>query len=190
MKKAFYLIVAMLFIAPALTAQVSFNHSLGGAAVFSTSGTPGGGLMYSPRLNIADIGRDGTISIGTHLTLGAYFSGSTNSRTGSTGSSSGLTLDLPLVVEANFGHMSSDYSHEDFGGFFGVGFGYSAIAGSNLINNSGFGPLVDGGVRIAAFEKSFTVKASYMLNIASASDLSETRTNDVVTIGAAYNFGY
>jgi hypothetical protein len=154
-------------------AQMSFSHSLGLSLYYATT-TASPAFLYSPRLNVAKIGEDKTISIGTHL--GAWIA--LNSRTGG-----GVALDLPLVVEYNFGHASYNDADAEIGGFVGAGYGINLMGSSSYGGNSSSGPLVNAGFRAVLFGQPVTIRASYLLNT------TPLTGHDVIGLGFGYNLG-
>jgi len=173
-----------LLVAGAAKAQVSFNHSFGANGYYATGGS-GWGFLYSPRLNLAELGNDMTFSVGTHLGLG--LSGGTNSQTGAEGS---FLLDLPLMAELNFGHAANSDSRADWGGFAGLGYGYNTMAysentafGTVSGSSSSSGLVINAGIRTKAIKDiSCGLRVSYMINF-------KTGGSDVFGIGAFYTLG-
>jgi hypothetical protein len=163
-------------------AQVSFSHSLGASYYFCPV-AEGLGLMYSPRLNLASLGGESSFSIGTHLGLGLSFSSQSG---GEGGSSSSYTLDLPIVLELNFGQASQPGASSMFGGFFGVGYGYSSIGSSDswggISSNKTSGPLFNGGIRFDIANRPLGIRASYLKSL-------DKDAKDVIGVGISYNFG-
>lgn len=159
------------FIATTSVAQMSFNHALGvgvigGEATVLT-------LFYSPRLNIVNMGENLTMSIGTHLGIGANFTATAGS--GSTTSSSGgggFGINAPLMLEMNFGNSCNPENEETFGAFGGLGFSYAGTTGSNSsgssASGSGYGPTAGGGIRLMIAEQNLGLRGSYMLNMKTA----------------------
>lgn len=187
MKKLATLLLISITTISLLPAQEFFSQSLGGAFVGASEGQTGWGAMYSPRLNIVEVDDELILSLGTHIILGSSLQ--VNTRSGSSGSA---TFDAPLMVELNYGHMSSNYSTSDFGLFGGVGFGYNWMGSTSNTNyTKGYGPVANGGIRFPLLERSFTIRASYMYNISASAENDEFATNaNVFTVGLAYNFGY
>jgi hypothetical protein len=171
MKKQFIL---MAILCSTFFAKAQFVKSDVGASIFvgvgkaSVTGAPKPsssfyGASWYPRYIV-----NSNISIGVPLTLG--FSGSSNSRTGASGS---FGLDLPIAVDYNFGY-GADGNTEDsdasFGGFAGGGFGYTIAAESDPYYGSSsaktYGPMVHGGVRFPIQgTKSITVMVSAKLGL-------------------------
>ena len=171
--------LTVLFIANVTNAQFIKNDV--GASIFigSASLTKGGetvkiqpsfyGISWYPRYVLGD-----KISIGVPVTLG--FSGSFNSREGGSFS---FGLDAPVAVDYNFGYGAAGGEEESdagFGGFIGVGFGYTKTAeaapdnyNTTIWNEADFsatksyGPMVHAGVRfpIKQGESSITIRLSY-----------------------------
>jgi hypothetical protein len=166
-------------------ASAQFRHSVGGGLIFGTGKVPAGansssydkpsyagyGVFYYPRVNFTEMG-GGSISAGIPLTLGA--SGSVNSRTGGNLS---VVADLPLTVDYNFGAGSSDEDESNFGGFVGVGFGYTysnfnetyaiGTAASDTYTSKGrsYGPLVNGGFKASFNDRTYFLRVSYKLGL-------------------------
>jgi hypothetical protein len=147
-------------------AQMSFSHSAGLSLYYATT-VASPAFLYSPRLNVAKLGEDKTLSVGTHL--GAWIA--INSRTGG-----GVALDLPLVVEYND-------ADAEIGGFVGAGYGINLMGASGYGGNNSAGPLVNAGFRAVLFGQPITIRASYLLNT------KPDTGNDVIGLGLAYNLG-
>ena len=91
-----------------INAQVSFYHSLGVSFFLSPEyGVPA--LTYSPRINLLEIGKIGTLSAGTHLSIGL--------------TSNAFIVDGLFAAEINIGNGSKEDVEQDFGFFFGGGVG-------------------------------------------------------------------
>ncbi|MBS9525314.1 hypothetical protein KI659_14945 [Litoribacter alkaliphilus] len=158
-----------------LKAQVTFSHSAGVFSTNLTSNIPAG-LAYSPRVNFLELTDESTLSFGTHLGLGI---------TG--GWASDLLVDVPLVVEYNFGHASSPYSDALFGGFVGLGYDYMHIESlgdePSTLRQSIHGPMVNAGIRAIVLEVPFMLRAAYTLNL---NDHQGNPTN-VLVLGLLFN---
>jgi len=177
--------------ANSVSAQVSFNHALGGAlyaksfsiTVNGTTYTGAGsapGITYAPRLNFVSLGDNATLSAGTRIGLG--FSMTANSRTGGSGS---FVFDLPFLLHFNLGHACNKDSDKNFGFFIGAGYAYNTLAEAGngySFGGSSTGPVVDLGVRFAVKGRSFTINTSYMVGMAEYG-------GSVLSLGAAYNLG-
>lgn len=179
-RKTLFLVCFLLVTWTYSTAQVSFSHSLGASYYFCPV-AEGLGVMYSPRLNLASLGGESSFSVGTHLGLGLSFSSNSQS-----GSSSSYTLDLPLVLELNFGQASQPGASSMFGGFFGVGYGYSSIGSSDswggVSSNKTSGPVFNGGIRFNIAERPLGIRASFLKSL-------DKDAKDVIGVGVSYNFG-
>lgn len=164
MKKTI-LITLFTLVSASVFSQVSFSHSLG-ASIYVNSITAGGAVVYSPRLNVLNFDDEGSVSLGTHLGLG--FSGSVNSQTGGSGS---LTFDAPIVVEYNGAlACTPDASSQGIGYFFGGGFGYNLMGGSDAFGGYGgssAGPIINAGIHGFVFEKLLGVRLAYLINVKS-----------------------
>lgn len=167
-----------LFFTNLATAQteLSFSHKAGLSGYMGPN-AGGYGITYSPRLNFLPLGDAGTLSVGTHIGLG--ISGEFNSRTGGEGS---FIFDLPLVVELNMGNSSHPDNENNFGGYFGGGFGYSKLALADTYygttSDTALGPIVNGGLSY----KGYGLRFSYLYNTKKADDgLSEA--GNVLSVG-------
>ncbi|HPE55253.1 MAG TPA: hypothetical protein P5514_15685 [Bacteroidales bacterium] len=159
------------------TAQATFSHAIGIEYLASSEvGVPA--ILYSPRINIIELDRDLTISLGTHFGLGFNFS----SREGATT----LAIDLPLVAEVNFGHASQPYSRADYGGFAGIGYGYSKLGQSgeweSYYNSEASGLVINGGFRGYINDSSVGARISYLLNF-------RENGSNIIGLGVFYTFG-
>ena len=72
-------------------------------------------------------------------------------------------MDLPFMVELNYGAGAYPDAKSDFGFFGGLGLGYSKIYEDGYINN-GFGPLVNGGLKGNVGSVSVGCRVSYLFN--------------------------
>jgi hypothetical protein len=178
MKKILFMIAAVGF---TTLAKAQFIANDLGASIFVGSATIAKngqtekllpsfyGVSWYPRYMLGS-----SLSVGVPLTLG--FSGSFNSREGSSFS---FGLDGPVAVDYNFGYGAAG-SNEDydggFGGFVGVGFGYTKATSAapetyngaywteaDFSASSSYGPMGHAGVRfpIKQGEKSITIRLSY-----------------------------
>lgn len=157
-KKLFVLTGALLVITLQLSAQELINSF--GVKMSALVGTASKGnsssdvaiqvneLSYFPRYNFLE-GDGASLSIG--LPLGAGI-GIANSDYGDVGVM--LAYDLPVAIDFNFGNKSTTDNDRYFGGYAGLGFGYShvQIAGSSFSDFTGvvYGPLVRLGVRVSS----------------------------------------
>jgi hypothetical protein len=169
----------ILFAAQLSFGQVSFSHSIG-ASIYASSGASAPGIMYSPRLNLVNLGEETTLSLGTHLGLG--ISGF-NSRDGGGG---GFALDLPIVAELNFGHGAHKDTKSDFGGFVGLGFGASILGDAGAFGdgyNEAVGLVINGGLRAFMGNLPVGARVSYLVNATEG-------YGNVFSIGLFYSLGY
>jgi hypothetical protein len=170
------LVVTVLMGSQVSFGQVSFSHSLGGSLYFSEStGAPA--IMYSPRVNVLQLGDEITVSAGTHLGLGLTF----NSQEGA----SSFALDVPIVAEINIGHGAHPDAESSFGGFAGIGFGISKIGSAGAFGsdyNDAAGLVLNGGIRAEINQRPIGLRVSYLIN-------SKLYYQNVVGIGLFYTFG-
>lgn len=106
-------------------------------------------LSYFPRYNFLE-GDDASLSIG--FPLGAGIGIARNSDFSDVGIL--LAYDLPVALDFNFGNKSTLDNGRGFGGYAGIGYGYSKvqISGSSYSDFRGavYGPLVRAGVRFGS----------------------------------------
>lgn len=107
-------------------------------------------LTYFPRYNILET--DGSsISIGAPVGAGIGIS----SGTGSGDASIYWGVDLPAVIDYNIGKKSTLDNDQNFGGYFGGGFGYTLTNwsdGSSTEKINSYGPIIRGGLRFGKFD--------------------------------------
>ncbi len=121
-------------------------------------------LSYFPRYSFMEYGKT-SLSLGVPLGLGFGM------YTDTYDSDDGIyfSLDLPLVLDFNIGCNSSKENDDNFGGFFGVGFGYQLMSISDTeyadYDGVSYGPMVRGGVRFRGSSrwrtKSITISSFY-----------------------------
>lgn len=164
--------------------QVTFNHAIGAGAYFNKYGAAPA-VVYSPRLNVLELGgrgADASLSVGAPIALG--FSFSANSQSGGSGS---FAADLPIFADVNFGHAANPDTRSSFGGFAGVGFEYNILGGADDYDSfisSSMGPAANAGVRFLLRERSIGLRASYMFNVKKSGYGAS-----VVGLNLLYNFG-
>jgi len=151
-----------------VNAQMSFSHSFGGkyysAMIAAKSIEVGGvtveiekqssdaiGALYSPRLNLVEVGDNSTVSIGTHIGLAVQVS---------TQQGSSFIYDIPIVAEYNFGQASNNDNDSGFGFYIGGGYG---IHNSSAFNDPISGPVVNGGLRFVIADKPLDLNVSYLI---------------------------
>ena len=153
--------------------KTPFSHALGGS-YYIGGGAGAPGITYSPRYNFLEIKKELTMSIGTHIGLGFSF----NSQDGA----SSFALDLPIMLEINFGHASDAHTRTSFGGFGGIGFGISKIGSSGTFGadyNNAAGLVFNAGIRAIIKERPVGLRISYMVN-------TKIDAEDVIGIGIFY----
>ena len=130
----------------------SFSHSFGIGFLAGYEGL-GLGSVYSPRINMVKIGEGVTASVGTHFALALN-----TSSDGASTIQSFVGIEMPLVFELNFGAKSHPDNYNSFGGFIGVGYGFSSISSDRfakgVVYNAGFRFAYDWGVRFAYMDNS------------------------------------
>lgn len=182
-----FLFAALVAVIVSSSAFAQFHQSLGVGLISGKGKIPAGaeegydapqisgwGVFYHPRFNLSET-ETSAISVGIPLTLG--FTGSYNSREGGNMS---LLVDLPITVDYNFGAGSVDEVESGFGGFIGVGFGYTHSSNTNefvipgvvnmteQIKGTSYGPLVNGGIRALIGEKTFFLRGFYKMGLEKA----------------------
>lgn len=106
-------------------------------------------LTYFPRFNFVE-NENSSISVGAPIGVGIGIA--TNTYGGDAGVI--FSYDLPLVIDYNIGCKSTMENDRNFGGYFGVGFGYNKvnISESSYSNFDGtsYGPLFRAGFRFGS----------------------------------------
>jgi len=136
--------------------QVAFSQKLMNSFGATISVLKGGDVTlaqtsfsYFPRLNIMER-ENSSISIGAPVAVGIGLARNTY------GDDAGIsfTYDLPIVVDYNIGCKSTKENERNFGGYFGLGFGYYkvSISQSTYSNFTGatYGPIFRAGVRFGS----------------------------------------
>ncbi len=106
-------------------------------------------LTYFPRFNFVE-NENSSISIGAPIGIGIGIT------TNIYGNDTGVlfSYDLPLVIDYNIGCKSTMENDRNFGGYFGVGFGYNKVTISESsysdFNGSSYGPLFRAGFRFGS----------------------------------------
>ncbi len=152
-----------------------------------SSADPVGAIMYSPRVSFMET-ENSSFTIGLPISFG--FSGSYNSQYPED-NSLGLMLDVPLMINYNYGAGSTKEAEDKFGFFGGVGFGYHTnqytatdqYDEDYTSKTSGFGPAGNIGARMGVGHGSHNLELrfSYMKTL----DLSKS---NVIGIGFLFNF--
>ncbi len=107
-------------------------------------------LTYFPRFNLLET-EGSSISVGVPVGAGMGVS----SGTGMGDASIYWGLDLPAVIDYNIGKKSTLDNEQNFGGYFGGGFGYTLTNwsdGSSTEKINSYGPILRGGVRFGKFD--------------------------------------
>lgn len=165
--------------------QVSLSYSVGVSGNFS-SNVKCPLILKSLRLNFAELDDEVTLSLGTHVgTLIFLLPSRFNA----------FAMDIPLVVEANFGHAAHPNTQSYFGGFAGLGFGFNYMAISSNENSrisGALGPVINAGIRFFDGDQSIGLRLSYLYNM-KGQDILKLGPGDyyssVFGIGVTYNFG-
>lgn len=144
--KKFILLGTLFFICFTAQAQFTFQHGAG-VGYFYTSSIGGYAIIYAPRLNVAEISDEFSISV--NAKPGASFDFSANSRTGGSGA---FGFDLPVFAAVNFGFGATFDSDASFGGYLGGGYSVSSFAISDDISS---GSSAGGGLMVVAGTRFF-----------------------------------
>jgi hypothetical protein len=199
MRQFFTLIfVACFLLSPITKAQSKksnyFAHSAG-FIFFGATEYFSAGVVYSPRINFLILSEKSTFSVGTHLGLGANFNYSSDSR-GNSSSSSSYAVDLPLMIEYNFGNAATRNANTKFGGFAGAGYGwhnatrgfFTTYTGSAQPEDADLhisGLAVNAGFRFPLGRTSFGIRAGYLFN----NSLNNPDVNGVGSFAIEFNIG-
>lgn len=133
-------------------------------------------LTYFPRFNFIE-NENSSISVGAPIGIGIGIT------TNTYGNDAGVlfSYDLPLVIDYNIGCKSTMENDKNFGGYFGVGFGYNKVTISESsysdFNGSSYGPLFRAGFRFGSSSESWnghglTAGAYYKIGIGSQNNLN------------------
>ena len=175
----------------------TFTHGVG-FTIFSTqaqgaSSQITGALTYSPRINFVEA-ESFSLSVGVPLSVG--LSGSYNSNSyGTTDNSLSFLLNVPVLVNFNWGQGSTRDNESRFGFFAGAGFGYhygsfnesEYDAYGNQYDSpstvSSYGPAADAGIRFGVGRGSHDVeiRALYMKGL-------DQSKSTIIGGGAAFDF--
>jgi len=111
-------------------------------------------LTYFPRLNFIEK-ENSSISIGLPVGIGIGIASNTS------GNDAGIAFayDLPAVLDYNIGCKSTSENENNFGGYFGVGFGYYKVSISQSaysdFKGATYGTMFRGGVRVGSSSESW-----------------------------------
>lgn len=131
-----------------LTGNVTTSYSTSSFTLQQTN------LTYFPRYNFVE-NDISSISVGAPVGIGIGIAANTN------GSDAGVAFayDLPIVIDYNIGCKSTRENDQNFGGYFGLGFGYYKVSISQSsysdFKGATYGPLVRAGVRIGSSNESW-----------------------------------
>jgi len=168
MKNLLLAFVITLGSATAAQAQLEYIHSAGVGYYYSpVDNYPA--LHYSPRLNFAQLGYVGTLSLDTKLSFG-YFA-----ETGTYAEETYFTSFIPVTINFNKGNGATRFSPEPSGYYAGAGMALNN--GWNYYYN--FGPYFNAGVRFDIGDLPFDLNGGFMY------DVTDTESN-FFTIGLAY----
>lgn len=131
-----------------LTGKVKDQYSSSNFSLVQTN------LCYFPRYNVVE-GENSSLSVGIPLGLGLGIAKSVNGDDAGIG----FAYDLPIVLDYNVGCKSSYDNESTFGGYFGVGFGYSHVSISNSsymdFKGTTYGPMARAGIRIGSLSENW-----------------------------------
>jgi len=133
----------------------TFSHSLGAGILLGEEGG-GFGSIYSPRINILQVGEGMTTSIGTHFALALN-----TQDEGSSTSQSFIGIELPIMLELNLGANSHPNNNNSFGGFLGIGYGFSSLSQADPGEVMVKGVFYNAGLR---FKGDWGIKLAYLEN--------------------------
>jgi hypothetical protein len=131
-----------------LTGKVKTSGSTSNYALQQTT------LTYFPRYNFIE-NENSSISIGAPVGIGIGIA------TNTYGDDAGIAFayDLPIVLDYNIGCKSTPDNENNFGGYFGLGFGYYKVTISKSqysdFKGATYGPIFRGGVRIGSEKESW-----------------------------------
>jgi hypothetical protein len=152
--------------------QGTLNEGPGNSESF---GVEQNNFTYFPRFNFIE-NENSSFSIGAPIGIGIGIV------TNTYGNDAGVifSYDLPLVIDYNIGCKSTMANESNFGGYFGVGFGYNKIniseSSYSNFDGSSYGPLFRAGFRFGSSNESWnghglTAGAYYKIGIGSQNNL-------------------
>jgi hypothetical protein len=179
--KAVCIVFVVILTIPARSSAQQLMHSFGltlsvmqgtlqeGAGSSESFGVEENNLTYFPRFNFVE-NENSSISVGAPIGIGVGLV------TNTYGNDVGVlfSYDLPLVIDYNIGCKSTMANDRNFGGYFGVGFGYNKVNISESsysdFNGSSYGPLFRAGFRFGSSSESWnghgiTAGAYYKIGI-------------------------
>lgn len=187
MKKAIIIFVLAL-ISNFSFSQESFSHAIGPAGFLGTRNATlhSVGLIYAPRLNLFEVGKSSTFSIGTYLGVGYnvdYKFVDDNQ----------ITVHIPVIIEYNFGLASNRNSYQNKnGGFLGIGYSFEQAGmyvntGNRskdfLVKKAINGPIANIGYRFKIASEPFSIRASYLYGT------GDFNYGYLATLSILYNMG-
>ncbi len=158
-------------------AQVEFYHSTGFGFYGDFSRASGLAITYAPRINLFNVSKETTFSVGTNLALGV--SGYSDIY----GEAAPLLIDFPILAELNFGHGSNYEAESDWGSFIGIGYGYNRMAYENWVGYgmaTSQGPVITCGFKKELGNTSLALRLSYLAN-------SQDKIGDILGLGVLFN---
>lgn len=131
--------------------QGTLHYGNGG---YESFGVEQNNFTYFPRFNFIE-NENSSISVGAPIGIGIGIV------TNTYGNDAGVifSYDLPLVIDYNIGCKSTMENDANFGGYFGVGFGYNKVTISESsysdFDGSSYGPLFRAGFRFGSSKESW-----------------------------------
>ena len=168
---------ALLFSVLASQAQFNFMHAVGAGSYYSSQESTIA-LMYAPRLNFIEFGDETSLSVGSNLGFMYIFNSNDDRKN--------FAMDIPGLVQLNFGTAATPFSYAPFGGFIGGGFGYNSIGSASVFNNaatSSWGPVYTAGIRFRIGYTALEARVSYLQAI------NRSDAPNIIGIGGLYVFG-
>jgi len=151
------------------SAGVTYNFLVGTSGI---AGTPY--VTYNPRLNY-NLSDDLSVSLTSYVSLG--FSGSANSQTGST---LAFGVDVPVLVQLNWGHHATKDTDKAFGIHAAAGYDFNILGAAGAGIGMLHGLSANVGVKFGIGEKvSLGFRGTYTYALQSA---------HIFGIGALWNF--
>lgn len=169
-----------------------FYHGVGGqidVGYFTLEySTPGEDYSETVSPYVPGLFYKATLAFNDKFAISAYpflgFSGSFNSRSGSSGS---VGIQLPVVAEMYFGEM------DDACFFAGAGFAYASLGSTDDGGGSAVGPQISIGGQFAFKDRLVGLRAAYTHGLNSTDEISGVEytkdTQAVISLGAYYVLG-
>lgn len=153
MKKLLFILTLVFGLSKA-HAQLEFMHSAG-LGYYSSYLDKYGAVQYWPRLNLLQMGWNGTISLDTRISLGYY------AEQGTYAEEDYFTSLIPVTINWNMKNGNTRFATENTGWYIGLGSAWHL----GWRNYTTYGPYTTGGIRFDIGQLPFDLNGGYMIDI-------------------------